>query len=492
MSFRTGAVISGGLLTQQIATFLTGVLIARMLGAATFGELSILKNLSMILLIVTPLGLDLSLLKHASHFHDCPAVWARVSFLLRTIVAGLNVFIFLIVLMWIGPTLQLVYKDAPDFARYSTLTMISVIFLADIQVTGALFRVADRVVTYAIVILYLQPIARLALSYWVIYTQGSLQQLLWVNILCAAISGVVLELKTPRSASGSPLTRTAESFRHIGLILSESSWMAISLLMYQALRLIDVIMLGSMTSIKITGEYSALSGVCQIIQIYPMALSQTLGPEIARLYKFHRYDAITALLRKYVHGASLLGGYMYGGVAVFGSSLDLIFGSAFTFPLLLSIMLSSSWYLSAILSPFGYVLSMTGRHRLEAIILTGGTGLMALLLFLLIPAWGNIGAAVSVLATFMAVNLVRFGYVSVILGTLPLAIIDFVPPLIFILIAALCLEVTNAMLGRTLSGLVLGCGTYTLLSAMIYLGAFASKADRKKLKSWIISVASPT
>ena len=492
MSFRTGAIISGGLLTQQIATFLTGVLVARLLGASMFGEMSVLKNLSTILLIVTPLGLDLSLLKHGSGYNDRPEAWARISFLLRALVAILNLAILLSVLLWAGPALQSIYKDAPDFALFSVLTMISVVFLADIQVTGALFRVADRVVTYALVILYLQPLVRLGLSALVLYTQGTIQQLLWVNILCAAGSFVLLEIKTPGDRKASPLRRASESIRQIRLILSESSWMAISLLMYQALRLIDVLILGSITSIKITGEYSALSSVCQIIQIYPMALSQTLGPQIAFHYKSQRLDLIVAVLRKYVRHASLLGGYMYGGVAIFGSSLDLIFGSAFTFPLLLSILLASSWYLSAILSPFGYVLSMTGRHRLEAVILTGGTGLMALLLFALIPIWGNIGAAISVLVTFMAVNLIRFGYVSTVLGSLPLAMIDFVPPLMFISVAALCHRMTDTMLGRTFYGLVFGCGTYTLLSAVIYLAAFASESDRTRLRRWVSSSEAPT
>ena len=122
MNLRETAIVSGGLLAQQVTVFATGVLIARYLGAADYGILGILKSLSSLLLIVTPLGLDLALLKHASFYHERPAELQTTSRALRLLVASCNMLLLALLLLGLGTQLQRIYPDVPHFATLCAIT----------------------------------------------------------------------------------------------------------------------------------------------------------------------------------------------------------------------------------------------------------------------------------------------------------------------------------------------------------------------------------
>ena len=165
LRLREAAIISGGLLTQQVTVFLTNVVIGRELGANGLGELAILKSLAAFLLILTPLGLDLALLKHASRYADRGAEFRTFTLALRLIVAALNALLLLGVVLWFGDMLQGVYPDIRGFAWLCVLTMIGVGFAADVQIAGALYRAAERPVPYFLIVNSAQFTARMLVTF---------------------------------------------------------------------------------------------------------------------------------------------------------------------------------------------------------------------------------------------------------------------------------------------------------------------------------------
>ena len=272
MKFRETAIVSGGLLTQQVTVFVTGVLIARHLGAVGFGELGTLKGLSVFLLIVTPLGLDLALLKHASFFQERPDELRTISRLLRALVAMLNIAMLGLIALHVGPKLQGVYQDIDEFSKLCVFTMLGLVFAADVQISSALYRVADRVSLYALIVNYSQPIVRLGLSYVVLVLGGGVESIVWVNTAAFLYAFLAIGYADARSAgaprstgapgsTGAPPFAFAAAARKVGVILSESLWMALSLLVYQAMRFVDILILAALTSAKVTGEYTAMSNV---------------------------------------------------------------------------------------------------------------------------------------------------------------------------------------------------------------------------------------
>ena len=478
MRLRETAIVSGGLLAQQVAVFATGVLTARWLGAGGFGALGILKSLSTVLVIITPLGLDLALLKHATFYQERPGELAAVSRALRLVVAAVNLLLLALVLAWVGPALQRVYPEIPGFSALCAITMLGLAFAADVQISGALYRVFDRVVAYFLIVNYSQPVLRLALSFAALLAGGGLQAVVWVNTAMFALAFLMIawaDRGAAPAAEPEPLRALAGK---VGAVLSESLWMAASLLVYQAIRLFDILILAALTTPAVAGEYTAMSSVAQLIQIYPMAVSQTLGPRISLAYKAADLDAIAAALREYLRKALILGGWLYGGVAVFGTDLDLVFGSGFSFAWPLPALLASGWFVSATLAPFGYVLSMTGRHRQETAVLTGGAVLLVICLLALIPPLGATGAALAVALVFVAVNAVRCGYVVRIIGRNPLGLRDLLPPACFLAAALACRTAGGALGERGLLLLIAECAAYTALSGAAVYSLFASAPEQ--------------
>ena len=491
MKFRETAIVSGGLLVQQATVFATSVLIARQLGAADLGTLGTLKSLATVLVIVTPLGLDLALLKHATFYHERPDELRTLSRALRLLVGGLNLLLLGLVVVWLGGALQDVYRDIPDFARLCAITMAGIVFATDVQISGALYRVYNRVIAYALIVNYSQPILRLAVTALVLLAGGGLLGVIWVNSALFLYAFAVIGLNDRRRRGRALPSRGAahqpmplgEVAHKVRAVLSESLWMAMTLLVYQLIRLVDILILAALTTTQITGEYTAMSSVAQLIQIYPIAISQTLGPKIAFAYKQGDLDAIKLELQAYHRRASMLGGYLFGGVAVFGVDLDLVFGHGFSFSWPLALLLASGWYVSATLAPFGYVLSMTGRHRQELVILVAGAALLVACLLVLIPPLAAVGAALAVVITFAAVNAARCVYVIRILNRNPLHVTDVLPPLCFLAAALMARGAGGWVSERSLPVLIVECLAYSLLAGGAYVALLASTAERQTIRS---------
>jgi O-antigen/teichoic acid export membrane protein len=166
---------------------------------------------------------------------------------------------------------------------------------------------------------------------------------------------------------------------------------------------------------------------------------------------------------------------------VFGTDLNLIFGHGFDFPWLLPLLLAIGWFISATLAPLGYVLSMTGRHRLEAAILAGGAVMLVGSLLALIPALQAIGAALSVAITFAAVNVLRAAAVIRIIGKNPVALWHLLPPSLFATTAFLCRRGGLAIHPQGLASLVVQCAIYTMIASILYLVLFANQNEKDAL-----------
>ena len=86
---------------------------------------------------------------------------------------------------------------------------------------------------------------------------------------------------------------------------------------------------------------------------------------------------------------------------------------------------------------------------------------------LLIPTLGQIGAASAVAASFAIINVVRFGYVSKVLGFVPGQLRDLLPPLFGLILAVVARNVVDLGFDRSFSALLAGCILYALLYATV-------------------------
>ena len=481
----------GGMLIQQSFNLFTGIVIGHAVGAAGYGLSNILRNIITALLTLTPVGLDLALLKYGPHFAS-RRIFCQQLGRLRLVVVTVNITAVLIGWGLLGGWLQDSVYHTPGFRTLLLISLAGLLLAADLALLNAAYRVENRPARFALMSTWLQAPIRFGgavLTLWfhwsvmAIIVSGTLAYA--VSLLCAGLDWTFITRTTGEGREVNeekPIpvrpefadTDTA-SWGYILTILNDSYWMALSLFAYGALRFVDILVLGAYAPKPVVGSYGVLSTVSQLVAVYPLAMSQTLGPNISRHYLANDLPGVKRVLNTYIRSASLAGGFVFGGIVGFGDHLDLIFGHSFHFEPALTLMLPLGWFVSATLAPTGYSLSMTGHHKAELMVLFMGTCVLTGGCFLLVPGWGALGAATAVLIAFLTIDVSRFAMVSRHLGFFPGHLLDLLPPLLAAVLAYGVKHVIDQALPRTFLVLVLGCTIY----ALIFGGAALRLAKRR-------------
>jgi O-antigen/teichoic acid export membrane protein len=463
VSTRDTGIFLFGTLLQQVVTFVTGIFVARWLGPDNYGILSITRNVFTVVMIVAPLGLDLSLLRHLSEIDGNDAKSLTQVRSLRLLVACFTGLIVLLIAFLVGPWLESHVYHQPGFCKYLIITFIALPFMADIAIMTAVFRAHHNPAPQLFVSLYIQPLVRFGGIITFLLMGLGLAGVICGTVLgsvvaCGLISLLFARFIKSKKILAAPFGR--DDVLEIRKLLSYSIWMAMTLIVYVGLKSIDILSLGFFRPSKEVGNYAALSAFAQLIPIASQSLSQTLGPTVAKLYQQGKIREMGEELGSYLRNASLMTGPIFAGVAAFGPWLDIIFGPKYHFTPQVSVMLSAGYYLSAVLAPMGYSLSMTGRHRLEFSVLASGTVIVLFLSWLLVPPLGSIGAALTILIGYLLINFVRYYIVRKIYNLSIGGLKDVIPPLCCLVIG----EVISNL------GLIIGKSLFTLcILGIIYL-----------------------
>lgn len=473
-------IIAGGLVFQQLAGFVVGVFVAKSLGATNYGSLTIARNFVTILLTLTPIGLDLALLKYL------PTASGNRGFIFRQFssfrgVAYLANMGLVLIIIALSPAMEAHLYKFDGFALIFAITVAALPFSTDINILATYYKSFEKLGIFSFFTSYGQTFLRSALNLAAIA--------FGFGVMGVAVSGTVSVLLAVASISlhlhhwqGRSAAQSAEpatrDWGEIKSVFHESYWMAMNLFISGLTRSVDVLILGLFVTAHEVGSYGALSLIAYIVSVYPIALSQTLGPNVARLYAQGDLVGINFALSRYMRQASMIASFIFAGVAAFGERLDLILGKSFHISPYLALFLPLGYYVSALLAPNGYALSMTGRHKLELSVLAVGGGCLVGLLFTLTPGFGAVGAAFAVLIAFVFMNIVRFVLVVRHIGYLPLKLIDLVPPVV-----ALALAVGGRMVAKTLGDMsllhiIFGCVLYALSYGSFLFFLFMNGEER--------------
>ncbi len=476
------AVIAFGQGFQQVLTLGTGIAVARLLGAANYGLLNLLRNFFGTIATLAPLGLDLQLLKFSGQHAASPEYLAATVDRLRLVAFSINLGLALLIGLCLSNPIARYIYPYPGFSTLLLVTMLGLPLATDVTILGAYYKGADRPGAFALMTIYLQPVARVVMIFLVACVGASTLAVACINTVQIAISALALLIDLRKYRRRTIVVRAAPaSWAVIRPLLATSLWMAASLFIYGLMRVLDILLLGHFATAKDVGEYGALSTIAQIVQVYPLAASQTLGPNISRCFHAGDQPGMKAALDGYLYMASLVASFFFAGIAGFGDRLDLVFGHSFAFHADVAFLLPLGYLLSATLAPMGYALSMTGRHRSETGILCIGAGSLVLLCCLLIPRFGQIGAAMASAASFAVINLLRYAYVAHRLHFIPGRPRDLLAPLV----ALGCAFASRALIGevapRNLVATFAGCVLYTTAFALAVSFALLHRRDRATL-----------
>lgn len=457
----------GGQIVQLTLTFATGILIARILGPSNYGIFNILRNTFLTVAILSPLGLDIGLLKYCGKAAPGDMKAIHVVSQLRRLVFAINFAVFLAFAFGLSKWLMDRYYHYEHFDILLSLIMIGLPITADLGISGAVFKARGQAAWFSLLTLYLQSLARIVMVGAAALFSPTLPTLVGVNVLQLAISeaGIFLFNRKKRPApTAEPGPSGTADWGEVRLVLRESLWMALNMFVYGVMRLCDTLILSGYVAAREVGEYAALNTIAALVQIYPLAASQSLGPNVSRHFHAGDLQGVRKVLDDYIRFAAIASGFVFAGVAVFGERLDLIFGHDFQFNPIVCFIMPLGYILSATLAPTGFALSMTGRHKQELVILVIGNLTLLALCRLLIPGFGQIGAASAVALAFALTNILRFAYVSRVLGFIPGRLSDIAPA--FVALAA-------AYAAKTLGNL-LGPPTLitTFVSCVVYAAGF--------------------
>ena len=463
---RDVALYAIGAVFQQAVAFCSGVLIARWLGPANYGVLSLTRNIFNILLILGPLGLDVALLRHLASPDIEGADGAAHLTSARMIAASFNFFIVLIVATGGGAWLEANVYQHHNFALYLELTFLALPFAADMGILTAAFRAYGKPTAQIVISLIFQPALRLLLVVIFLLLGYGITGILVATVAGYFASSIIMsvilrKIQPPRIGGTYRIDRSQRS--SIIKLMRFSGWVMLSLLTYGALRNIDILILGKFRSTTIVGEYAAISTVAQLIQVIPAALSQTLGPTIARLHGLGDIHELKATLNGYLRRSSLLAAPVFAVVAAFSPLLSLVFGHRFHFDPLVAINLATGYLIGSVLGGLGFALSMTGKHRIEFALLCIGAVTALVGCYELAPVLGAHGVSFAISISYLLINVGRAIVVARMYRFIPGHLIDLVPPLLCLALAFLGREIGERLFGPSLIGEFLG--------GMIFLGA---------------------
>jgi O-antigen/teichoic acid export membrane protein len=480
--------IVGGQFVQLSLSLLTSVMVAKMLSAEGYGVVNLLRSLFVTVATGAPLGLDVALLKYWGKHGDCARPRA-VTLKLRAVTSTLSLLFLIAFALFGGAPLARIYRYK-EFDWLLLVTLSSLPFACDSLILGAIYRARGMAAQYSVIVLYLQPILRVSLVivawlYWptvkatvLIYPTQIIVSYLALRVHWFIVTRGVTK-GFARTWSITILDRG--EWREALSILRESLWMCLSLFVAVMMRAVDIFFVGYYADAKSLGEYSLLATIAQLIPFYPLAASQSLGSNISRLYHRGALGEIRRELSSYMQRASIIAGFLFAGLAVFGVRLDLLFGRGFHFGAAICVLLPLAHLLSGVLGATGFALSMTGKHREESWIIFAGLAVFIAACAILTPLYGPVGAAAATTICYVLMNVTRFTYVARHIGFFPGSASDLVPPAIGLALAFAARTLGDSLGPRDIVTTGLSACMYTMTYISIMVLFFIPRGLRERL-----------
>jgi len=456
-------VTGGGMLLQQALGFIGGVFVAKLLGPADYGEVSVLRTLLALIIVFTPLGLDLALFRILPRFDAEPAVQALHFRRFRMIVLGFGIVLAAVGGLVAGPLLARGVYHYHGFALDFAITLLAVPLATDVLLMNAWYRVQGNIVPILLMTNYFQPIVRTGLNVLAVYLgYGVIGVVVGTTIAYLVTLLIALPYFAWTRRGQQPVTGEIPGWYASWQQFSEAPPMALNLFAGNIMRTADLVIVGAIAVPHAVGEYAVVSNISQLVPVAAMSLTQTLGPTVARCFQRNDNAGIAREINQVISLASILASFVMGGIAGFGVHLDAVFGAAYQPSQLLVLIIPLGYLLSATLSPAGYALSMCGHAGLELAILGGSAALLVASCVPLTWEFGTPGAAIAVLLAYATGNVIRFLTVRRLLGEHLGHWRDLMPPVVALTIGV---AVNHAMLPQRakFGQLFIACVFYSLI-----------------------------
>lgn len=390
--------LAGAKIIQGIASLLATLVVARALGPADFGSLSLAIAIASFVALAAALGLEQIATRELVASHDSPA--HTLALLRRLRIAGALT----------GTVALLLIASLPQVRELGAGGLVLVLAWLPIAQVGDIAEwrllAAGQGRRVAIVVALVSPAAALARCALAFSGHGS-PAFAWMLVIEWAIKSVLMAWMTRRMSPDTMLNRASTTLRESLALLRESIPVllaGISIFVYMR---IDQFMIAGMLGNEKVGLYSAVVTLAELPLVVPALLLRAALPTLSRISlesPARRDQELTKLMGSsvYLHAAVAcvlvllaepLLVLLYG--EPYRSATDAFRVQVLAAPLVALGVLSSSWL----------VLEHKTGHALRRTLL--GAAANITLNLLAIPRWGITGAAVAtlvaqLLATYVA------------------------------------------------------------------------------------------
>jgi O-antigen/teichoic acid export membrane protein len=379
----------------QGASFVLQVVYARIVGATEYGILSIAFALVGIVLIVSKMGFDMTLLRLLPRYQSSRE-WGHFRGLLMAgrflpvaVTCGIAIVATVLLPLWLGAwngslgTTLLVAAWFLPLAVYSELTAAALraVRRVALAITG---EAIARPVLAALLVLILHGLPAAPVN-----SVGAFATYFAATVVSASLVSLWLWRHAPPAHRMAPRLFDLRQWLGISAPLMVAS--AFQALLYS----VDVIMLGMISTATDSGIYNAASKLSLIALFAMSAIQLAAGPLISAALAANDRAGLRRVVRTATMTALAISVPVVAVMIVFRSSLLALFGPEFAAGGLALAILALAQLFNTATGPVGLVLSLGGQqHRLVACL---GFGLFVnvVLNVLWIPAYGFVGAAYS-------------------------------------------------------------------------------------------------
>ena len=184
----------------------------------------------------------------------------------------------------------------------------------------------------------------------------------------------------------------------------------------------DVLILGLFATAADVGIYTAAARTALLTRFLLLANSAVAAPRFAALHAARDEEGVARLAVRSTLLTTFSSVPLLLLFIIFPAQILSLFGSQFEAGAQVLIVLTIGQFVNAMTGPVGYLLNMSGFHRIEGRIAVVGALLTVGLCFALIPFWGLLGAAAAKAIATATCNLLRVYFAKSRLGILMLPI----------------------------------------------------------------------
>jgi O-antigen/teichoic acid export membrane protein len=400
-----------GMVFQQGISFLSGLIVARVIGAGEYGVFALARNIQQAVCVFSRLGLDIGLQRFIGESRAGTADQDKRLFMIkefRIIALATSLLPVLLVALGIGGYMEQHYFRYEGFSSVLLVTFLAIPFLSDLAVLGGAYRGTLNPAPAVVAEYIIMPSVRLAailllfffgFRLWGVVIGTSLAALIASAYLAGRFS--VLQRNLPTLAQlGGDSRQVMETVRY-SLIIAGA--MSVTMLT----RSVDTLFLGYFSTAQDVGQYSLVQMMLILVGLFGAALGQSLGAQIAEKFSDNDSVGIEHLLERNVRLIALVSCPLFAIFYFWGADLVLIFGPSYRVPPAVVRWSAASALLLTLMACAGFALSMTGKHTLELKILSLGLVSSVVLCATMIPIFGQVGAACAVFISLMLVNILR-------------------------------------------------------------------------------------